>query len=112
MSKKKRKHIVYSTNPDFEFDYESADENETLPPHQQDLRVRIDRKNRNGKSVTLVNGFIGTEEDLKTLAKQLKSACGVGGSIKDGEIVLQGEWTDKVVSQLQASGYKCKKSGG
>lgn len=109
--KKKEKYIVYSTNPGFQEDEEFEDE-ETLQPNQQDLRVSIDRKQRKGKAVTLVNGFIGSEEDLKELGKEIKSKCGVGGSAKNSEIIIQGEVRDKVIELLLAKGYKAKKSGG
>lgn len=103
--------MVYSTNPDFEYDNES-EETETLPPAQQDLRVQHDRKQRKGRTVTLVTGFVGTDDDLKSLATLLKSKCGVGGSAKDGEIIIQGEFRDKVHELLLKEGYKAKKSGG
>ncbi len=83
-NKKKRKDVVYSTNPDFNFDYEEDEEFDTLPPNEQTLKVLIDRKARKGKEVTLVAGFVGSEEDLKDLGKMLKQKCGVGGSVKDG----------------------------
>lgn len=114
MSKKKnRKGVVYSTNPDFEYEYDQDEVLETLAPDQQVLRVFIDRKMRKGKEVTLVTGFVGTEMDLKDLGKFLKSKCGVGGSVKDGEIIVQGNQRDKVVQLLLDKGYtKTKKSGG
>ena len=112
-NKKKRQGIVFSTNPDFEYSYEEADEVEALPPQQQKLRVMLDRKNRKGKAVTLVTGFVGPEQDLKDLGKLLKSKCGVGGSAKDGEILVQGDHRDKVVDILKKEGYsQTKKSGG
>jgi translation initiation factor 1 len=112
--KKKNKHqgIVFSTNPDFEYEDEGNIEQETLPPNQQDLRILLDRKSRGGKQATLVTGFIGTEEDLKALGKTLKTACGVGGSAKNGEIIIQGDQRDKILGYLIAAGYKAKKSGG
>ena len=115
MSKKKKERIdvVYSTNPNFEFAYESNEEQETLPPQQQDLRVQLDRKQRNGKDATLITGFIGKTEDLESLGKLLKQKCGVGGSVKDGEILLQGNHRDKVVLLLADKGFKnVKKAGG
>lgn len=114
MSRKKIKNIVYSTNPDFQFDYEEEEHEhaETLPPAQQLLYVSIDRKQRGGKEVTLVEGFVGTEDDLKDLGKLLKSKCGVGGAVKDGEILVQGNFRDKVVDLLTKEGYKVKKKGG
>ncbi len=109
--KKKRIDIVYSTNPNYgyEDDYE---EEETLAPNQQDLRVLIDRKQRKGKEVTIVTGFVGTEDDLKDLGKMLKQKCGVGGSVKDGEIIIQGNSLKKILEILQKNDYKAKQSGG
>lgn len=112
MSKKKRKDVVYSTNPDFEFEYDNEEEQETLPPQQQDLRIMLDKKNRKGKAVSLITGFVGTAKDLNELAKDIKSACGVGGSAKDDEILIQGDFRDKILEILQKKGYKAKKSGG
>ncbi len=110
---KKKKLNFYSTNPDFEWDNSEDDAEETIDPDKQVLRVLRDRKQRKGKEVTLVTGFIGTDEDLKDLGKVLKSKCGVGGSVKDGEIMIQGNHIDKVVKLLQDLGYtKTKKSGG
>lgn len=113
MSKKKNKiNIVYSTNSDFNYDYEEDEELETLPPNEQDLRVQLDTKQRKGKGVTLITGFVGNSEDLKELGKVLKSKCGVGGSAKDNEIIIQGDHRDKVLNLLLEMGYKAKKSGG
>ena len=113
MSKnKKRDHVVYSTNPNYEYS-EEYDELETLEKDKQELKVLIDRKQRKGKSVTLVSGYTGSDDDLKDLAKTLKSKCGVGGSAKDGEILIQGEFKDKVFNLLIDLGYtKTKKVGG
>lgn len=112
MSKKNRKNVVYSTNPDFNYDYEEDQVEETLEPGDQLLYVSIDRKGRGGKEVTLVEGFVGTPEDLKDLAKLLKNKCGVGGSAKDGEILIQGKFKDKVAEILEKEGYGVKKKGG
>ena len=106
---KDRLGVVYSTNPDFK--YETAEEEvvETLPAAQQKLIVSIDRRARAGKQVTLVSGFVGKEEDLAALAKTLKTKCGVGGSAKDGEILIQGDWRDRVVALLKSMGYNAKR---
>lgn len=115
MSKKSRNErdgIVYSTNADFQFNYDAQQVEETVSPSRQDLRVMLDKKQRGGKMVTLVSGFIGKEEDLKELGKSLKSKCGVGGTVKDGEILIQGDFRDKVLQLLIASGYKAKRAGG
>jgi translation initiation factor 1 len=103
--------IVYSTNPDFINEDEDL-QIETLPPEQQNLRVWLDRKQRKGKVVTLIKGFIGNEDGLDRLAKSLKTKCGVGGSAKDGEIVLQGAMREKVLEILSKEGYKAKAAGG
>ena len=106
MSKKQRAvGVVYSTNPDYQYQYDEEPEAETLEPQQQKLRVRIERNHRGGKTVTLVTGFVGTDADLQELGKKLKSACGVGGSAKDGEILVQGEMKEKVVATLLKLGY-------
>lgn len=114
MSKKNkdRVNIVYSTNPDFSYDYDGQEESETLEPSKQLLYVSLDRKQRGGKEVTLVEGFVGTEDDLKELGKMLKSKCGVGGTAKDGEIIVQGSFRDKVIELLEKEGYKTRRKGG
>jgi len=111
-NKKKRVDIVFSTNPDFGYDYEGDDVQETLPPAQQNLKVMLDKKMRKGKVVTLVTGFVGEEDDLKDLGKDLKSKCGTGGSAKDGEIIIQGDFKAKVIEMLKKQGYKVKAVGG
>ena len=112
-NKKSREGIVYSTADHFEYNYNDASENhETLKPAQQNLKVLLDKKQRAGKKVTLVTGFIGMEDDLKELGKKLKTRCGVGGSVKDMEILIQGDFRDRIIELLQADGYKAKKAGG
>lgn len=109
---KERLNVVYSTNPDYNYETNEEKEEATLPPAQQRLRVQLDRKNRGGKVVTLVTGFIGTEEDLKDLGKLLKSKCGVGGSAKEGEIIVQGDFKQKVLELLKKEGYAQTKPVG
>jgi translation initiation factor 1 len=110
---KDKLNFVYSTNPDFKADSNEEEELESLSPGKQDLRVKLDRKNRGGKVVTIVTGFVGPENELKELGKTLKSRCGVGGSVKDGEIIVQGDFRDRVLNLLIESGYnRVKKSGG
>ena len=109
---KQRLGMVYSTNPDFEYSTTEEQTTATLPPAEQNLRVWLDRKQRGGKTVTLVKGFVGSDDDLAELGRMLKSKCGVGGSAKDGEIIIQGDHRDRVVELLIAAGYKCKKAGG
>ena len=109
---KKRLGMVYSTDPGFQFETEEEKESETLPPQQQKLYVSLDKKNRKGKKVTLVAGFTGKAEDLKALARELKSQCGVGGSVSQGDILIQGDFRDRVMALLQDKGYKVKRSGG
>ncbi|UYQ93055.1 translation initiation factor [Chitinophaga horti] len=111
MSKKKHSNpggIVYSTNPDFSYDAGHDEAQETLPPAEQRLKVLLDKKQRAGKVVTLVEGFVGKEEDLEKLGKELKTKCGAGGSAKDGVILVQGDYREKVVKWLNDWGYKAK----
>ncbi len=118
MSKQKKKTyndfggIMFSTNPDFEFIDEQPQQEETLPNAKQDLRILLDRKNRAGKTATVITGFRGKDEDLQVLGKTLKTKCGVGGSAKDGEIIIQGDFRDKILQYLSDQGYRVKKSGG
>lgn len=109
---KERLNVVYSTNPDFKYETEAEEPAVTLPPGQQCLRVQLDRKNRGGKVVTLITGFTGTDDDLKALGKLLKSKCGVGGSAKDGEIIVQGDFKAKVLELLKKEGYSQAKAVG
>ncbi len=105
---KKRLNIVYSTNPDFQYEEETETAAETLPPARQNLRIALDRRNRGGKQVTLVSDFKGSEEAMKALCKQLKGKCGVGGSVKDGEIIIQGDFRRKIAELLRDMGYKAR----
>ena len=107
-NKKERINVVYSTNPNYQYEYNQEEEQETLAPEKQNLRVTLDSKQRKGKIVTLVQGFVGTEENLKELAKLLKNKCGVGGSVKDGEIIIQGEVKEKVLTILRDNKYRAK----
>jgi translation initiation factor 1 len=109
---KKRDGVVYSTADNFEYNLEENERSETLRPSQQKLKVLLDKKARAGKQVTLVEGFVGSEDDLKELGKLLKNKCGVGGTAKDGEILIQGDHRDKVVQVLVQAGYGAKKAGG
>ncbi len=106
---KKRIGVVYSTDPNFKYTEQTEQEPETLEPGRQKLIVGIDRRNRSGKQVTLVTGFIGRDDDLAALGKMLKSKCGTGGSAKDGEIIIQGDFRDRIVEILTAAGYKAKR---
>ena len=106
---KKRLGVVYSTNPEFSYEEDNAEQPQTPAPDKQRLIVAIDRSHRAGKQVTLVKGFVGTTEDLASLGKSLKQRCGVGGTAKDGEITLQGDLRDKVCAILTEMGYKAKR---
>ena len=102
---KDRLNVVYSTNPDFRYETAEDEEAETLLKNQQKLRVSMEKKGRGGKTVTLIKGFIGSEEDCKELGKLLKSKCGVGGSVKEGEIIIQGDFKQRIIDLLKVEGY-------
>ena len=102
---KKRLDIVYSTNPDYHYDKENDNDVESLPEGKQILRNSLDKRNRKGKAVTLITGFVGSDDDISELGKLLKTKCGVGGSTKDGEIIVQGDQRNKVLEILQKEGY-------
>lgn len=104
--------VVYSTNQNFEYSFDSEEVVETLLPEKQKLKIQLDKKSRAGKQVTLITGFIGKDDDVETLSKKLKSFCGCGGSSKEGEILIQGDVRDKVLTWLITQGYKAVKSGG
>jgi len=105
IDRKKRVGVVYSTNPDYEYSDDSQEEADTLPKNQQKLRLNMERAGRGGKTVTLVKGFVGSEEDITSLCKLLKQKCGVGGSVKDGEIIIQGDHRQRLVEILKKEGY-------
>lgn len=109
---KKRAGVVYSTDANFSFQQVTSSDTDTLSPSQQNLRVMLDKSGRAGKQMSIVSGFVGTIADLEALTKLLKTKCGVGGSFKDGEILIQGDVRDKLVQVLSQGGYKAKKSGG
>ena len=112
MSKKQRSGIVYSTDPNFQYNDEDSDEDaETPTPNQQELKVWLERKG-GGKVVTAIKGWTGKTGDMEDLAKQLKTLCGTGGTAKDREILIQGDFRDKILTWLLAKGYKAKKAGG
>ena len=106
---KQRLGVVYSTNPDFKYQTAETAEPDTLPPAKQRLIVAIDRRQRAGKQVTLIKGFVGKQNDLAALAKTLKTKCGVGGTAKDGEITIQGDLRDKLVALLTTMSYNAKR---
>ena len=114
MSKKKKKpvNVVYSTNPDYEYKYNEEGEVDSILPSEQLLYVSLDRKNRKGKVVSLITGFQGPHEELKSIEKKLKSLCGTGGSAKDGEILIQGDFRDRIMEALKKEGYGVKRKGG
>ncbi|HIS34916.1 MAG TPA: translation initiation factor [Candidatus Avirikenella pullistercoris] len=105
---KKRLNIVYSTNPDFQYQTEEEPEVESVPPSRQNLRITLDKRNRGGKQVTLIADFKGSEQELKDLCRFLKSKCGVGGAAKDGEILIQGDFRNKVADILKEKGYRVR----
>lgn len=102
---KDRLNVVYSTNPDYKYESENEEEQETIAKEKQQLRISLDKRNRKGKAVTLVTGFVGATDDLEALGKMLKVKCGVGGSAKDGEIIIQGDFRTKILELLQKEGY-------
>lgn len=114
MSKKDkhRVNVVYSTNPNYSYSLDNERKQETLPNGKQHLKIMLDKKQRAGKSVTLIQGFVGTNDDLNTLAKQLKNKCGVGGTAKEGEILIQGDFREKIIDLLTKEGYNVKRVGG
>jgi translation initiation factor 1 len=103
---KDRLNVVYSTNPNFQYEMDEAEDAETFPKEKQLLRISLDKRNRGGKKVTLITGYIGKDEDLQDLGKELKVKCGVGGSAKDGEIIVQGDFRNKICEILLKEGYQ------
>jgi translation initiation factor 1 len=112
MNRKKHRGIVYSTNPDFNFELNNFEDVVTLPANSQQLYIWLDKKGRNGKIVTLITGFSGRKEDLDNLARELKIYCGSGGSVKEDKIIVQGDFREIIVTYLLEKGYRAKKAGG
>ena len=108
---KERLGVVFSTNPDFQYETDKETEATTLAPEKQNLKVWLDRL-KGGRVATVVRGFVGSDDDLAALGKELKKSCGVGGTVKDGEIIIQGDHRDRVVELLAKSGYRSKRAGG
>ena len=104
-NRKERLGVIYSTNPDYSYQYQGETEEDTLPKEKQAIRISLDKRNRGGKTVTLITGFRGTNEDLTALGKLLKVKCGVGGTAKDGEIIVQGDFRQKILEILTREGY-------
>lgn len=102
---KDRLNVVYSTNPDYKYESDETEESETLPKEKQPLRIMLDKRNRKGKAVTLITEFVGSTDDLEALGKMLKTKCGTGGSVKEGEIIIQGDFRNKILEILQKEGY-------
>ncbi|MBN2275657.1 MAG: translation initiation factor [Bacteroidales bacterium] len=112
MKRKDRLGVVFSTDPEYSYRYAADEERETLPPQKQDLKVLLDAKNRKGKKVTLITGFVGSDADLEKLAREIKAICGTGGSAKQGEIIIQGDFREKICKYLTERQYKVKMTGG
>ena len=108
---KERLGVVFSTNPDFQYETDKEEQATTLAPERQNLKIWLDRL-KGGRVATVVRGFVGSADDLAALGKELKKSCGVGGTAKDGEIIIQGDHRDRVVELLSKSGYRCKRAGG
>lgn len=108
---KERLGVVFSTNPDFQYETDKDEQTTTLAPERQNLKIWLDRL-KGGRVATVVRGFVGSADDLAALGKELKKSCGVGGTAKDGEIIIQGDHRDRVVELLSKSGYRCKRAGG